>query len=141
MPHDASSLPQETQVHVSELILERNSEIWKELTDQLICISPTRNSIFSTSKLEMPVFYKSVSTNWSSEPSQSGVYGKRTEVVVKNGKGYKLNAQLNKRGKTKKQVKKRLSKQEIASIVKGQFIPGFWENCNHGVCKTLRNRK
>lgn len=88
-------------------------------------------------------FYKSMTTNWSSEPSESGVYGKRTEVVVKNGKGYKLNIQLNKRGKTKKQVKKNLSKQEIASVVKGQFVPGFWSNCNNGVCKnkTLRNRK
>ena len=91
----------------------------------------------------MSVFYKSVTTNWTSEPSQSGVYGKRTEVVVKDGKGYKLNAQLNKRGKTKKQVKKNLSKQEITSVMKGQFIPGFWANCKHGACKTLRlrNRK
>lgn len=96
----------------------------------------------------MPVFYKSVTTNWSSTPSTSGVYGKRTEVVVKNGKGYKLNAQLNKRGKTKKQIKKNLSKQEIAAVVKGQFVPGFWTNCKHGVCdrasnssKTLRKRK
>ena len=89
----------------------------------------------------MPVFYKSVTTNWSSEPSQSGVYGKRTEVVVKDGKGYKLNAQLNKRGKTNKQVKKNLSKQEIESVVKGQFIPGFWANCKNGVCKTMRKRK
>jgi hypothetical protein len=101
----------------------------------------------------MPVFYKSITTNWSSDPSE-GVYGKRTEVVVKNGKGYKINAQLNKRGKTKKQIKKQMSKHEIASVVKGQFIPGFWENCKHGVCsnqkltktmrlqnRRLRNRK
>lgn len=89
------------------------------------------------------VYYKSVTTNWSSESSKSepGVFGKRTEVVVKDGKGYKLNAKLNKRGKTMKQVKKNLSKQEIESVVKGQFIPGFWANCKHGTCKTLRNRK
>lgn len=85
------------------------------------------------------MFYQSVTTNWSSEPSESGVYGKRTEVVIKNGKGYKLNAQLNKRGKTKKQVKKPLSNDEIASVVKGQFIPGFWGNCNHGACN-LKNK-
>lgn len=98
---------------------------------------------FSDQKQEMPVFYQSVTTNWSSEPSESGVYGKRTEVVVKNGKGYKINAQLNKRGKTKKQVKKTLSKKEIESVTKGQFIPGFRSNCNHGKCGTLRlrNRK
>lgn len=90
----------------------------------------------------MPTFYHSVTTNWSSEPSESGVYGKRTEVTVKNGSGYKINAQLNKRGKTKKQMKKQLTKQEIASITKGQFIPGFWSNCNHGKCSLrLRNRK
>jgi hypothetical protein len=90
----------------------------------------------------MTVFYKNVTTNWSSEPSD-GVYGKRTEVIIKNGKGYKLNAQLNKRGKTKKQVKKNLSTKEIASVIEGQFLPGFWKNCNNknGVCKTLRNRK
>ena len=90
----------------------------------------------------MQGLYKSVTTNWSSEPSESGgVYGKRTEVVVKDGKGYKRNIQLNKRGKTMKQVKKHLSKQEIVSVMKGEFIPGFWTNCKHGVCKTLRNRK
>ena len=88
----------------------------------------------------MPELYKSVTTNWSSEPSESGVYGKHTEVVIKNGNGYKLNAQLNKRGKTKKQVKRKLSKQEIASVVKRHFIPGFWENCKNGSCKTLRNK-
>jgi hypothetical protein len=103
-------------------------------------------SIFSIFKIEMPVFYKSVTTNWSSDPSESeaaAVYGKRTEVVIKNGKGYKINAQLNKRGKTQKQVKKPLSNKEIASIVKGQFIPGFWENCKNGTCSTrrLRNHK
>jgi hypothetical protein len=99
----------------------------------------------------MPEFFKSVTTNWSSDPSDSsdsseGVYGKRTEVVIKNGKGFKINTQLNKRGKTKKQIKKQMSKQEIASVVKGQFIPGFWTNCKHGVCnqkltRTMRNRK
>jgi hypothetical protein len=96
---------------------------------------------FSESNIEMPSFYNSVTTHWSSEPSQLGIYGKRTEVVVKNGKGYKVNTQLNKRGKTKKQVKKHLSKHEIESVLKGQFIPGFWSNCSHSQCNTLRNRK
>jgi hypothetical protein len=91
------------------------------------------------------MYYKSVTTNWSSDPSD-GEYGKRTEVVIKNGKGYKLNAQLNKRGKTKKQVKKNLSRKEIASVIDGKFVPGFWGNCTHknknGTCsRTLRNRK
>jgi hypothetical protein len=89
----------------------------------------------------MTVYYQSITTNWTSEPSAPGVYGKRTEVVIKNGKGYKVNAQLNKRGKTKKQIKKNLSKEEIESISKGKFIPGFWSNCNHNKgCRTLRNR-
>lgn len=88
------------------------------------------------------MFYQSVTTNWSSEPSETGVYGKRTEVVIKNGKGYKVNAQLNKQGKTRKQIKKSLSKKEIESVTKGQFIPGFWSNCNHGRCTLrLRNHK
>jgi hypothetical protein len=128
------------------LILKR--KLWKESEsgkNYCAAINPHFNShfqFFTTFIIEMPVFYKSVTTNWSSDPSD-GVYGKRTEVVVKNGKGYKINAQLNKRGKTKKQIKKQMSKQEIASVVKGQFIPGFWENCTHGSCKTmrLRNRK
>ncbi len=135
----------------SELILERMKYGKRVSGNNLrtnVCHTIThQSSIFSTTTLEMPVFYKSVTTNWSSEPSTSGVYGKRTEVVVKNGKGYKLNAQLNKRGKTKKQVKKNLSEQEISSVVKGQFVPGFWANCKHGVCTSnnktlrLRNRK
>lgn len=90
----------------------------------------------------MSSYYHSVTTKWSSEPSESGVYGKRTEVIVKEGKGYKINAQLNQRGKTKKQVKKNLTKQEISSVMKGSFIPGFWANCNNnGTCKRVRNRK
>lgn len=89
----------------------------------------------------MPMFYHSVTTKWSSEPSVSGDYGKRMEVNIKNGSGYKVNAMLNKRGKTKKQVKKRLSASEISSIMKGQFIPGFWKNCTNGSCDHIATRK
>lgn len=85
----------------------------------------------------MPVFYHSVTTKWSSTPAAAGkgagadTYGKRTEVVIKNGKGYKLNARLDRRGKTQKQVKTPLSKSEMDAITKGRFIPGFWSNCTH----------
>jgi hypothetical protein len=91
----------------------------------------------------MPSYYHSVTTNWSSKPSTKNTYGKRTEVTIKNGTGFKVNAILNKRGKTKKQVKKHLSKSEISSIMNGQFIPGFWKNCTfNGACgrHTMRSR-
>jgi hypothetical protein len=99
----------------------------------------------------MPVFYHSVATKWSSDaqPINGGkgaAYGKRTEVVIKNGKGYKLNARLDRRGKTRKQIKTPLSNSEMEAVLKGNFIPGFWSNCTHrdapsAGCKTLRLRK
>lgn len=78
---------------------------------------------------KMPAVYHSETTNWSSEPRNGNVYGTRNIVDIKNGKGYKIHTYLNKQCKpknSKKTVKKTLTKNEINSITKGTFLPGFW---------------
>ena len=88
----------------------------------------------------MPSFYESTQMKWSSSPNH-GVYGTRTHVKVENGHGVKINEQLNKHGKTIKRKRQTLKKNEIRNVLKGKFMPGFWDNCKLGICGGRKTRK
>jgi len=80
--------------------------------------------------------YYSTTTRFVSSPSPgSNVYGSTNTVSIKNGKGYKLKETLDKSGKVMQRTRKNLSKKEIATVVKGKFLPGFWRNCNRTLSK------
>jgi DNA polymerase II large subunit len=72
--------------------------------------------------------YVSTTTRWSSN-SLGKAQGVRNTVTIANGKGYKLQEILGKQGKTVKRTRKHLQTEEINSILKGKFVPGFWSNC------------
>ena len=78
--------------------------------------------------------YYSTTTRFVSTPSPgSKIHGSTNTVSIKNGKGYKLKENLDKSGKVIQRTRKNLSKKEIATVVKGKFLPGFWRNCNRTV--------
>ena len=74
-------------------------------------------------------FYSST-TKWSSSPNDSAIHGQTNIVEIDNGKGYKVKETLNESGDILTSVKKRLQKDEIHSIMNGQFVPGLWRDCS-----------
>lgn len=69
----------------------------------------------------------------------NGLKGTKNTVEIKDGKGYKLKEILNKKGATVKRIRKNLNSKEINTIMKGTFIPGFWDNCSNAKRCTVRN--
>ena len=72
--------------------------------------------------------------------TQSG--GKKTvrKVTIKRGKGYKIVTKYNKGRKTSS-IKKSIHKQHIASIKKGKFIPGLFDECCSREKTKVKTRK
>jgi len=79
--------------------------------------------------------YLSTTTKWNSDDKG---YGERNTVAITNGKGYKLKEKLGKQGKTMKRIRKKLDSNEIHDILRGQFVPGFWNNCARNVTRTTK---
>jgi len=79
-----------------------------------------------THKVNHPkFFYKTEHTSMTSHPMRGEPYGKRTVVVVKNGKGFARHEELNSVGHSSTINEKRLKKSEIKEITKGNFVPGL----------------
>ena len=87
--------------------------------------------------------YRSETMNWSSVPNTNTGYGSKNIVTLKNGKGVKVKEILNANGQTIGRNVKPLTQMEITIIQKGQFIPGFWDNCgkNRIVTRNGNNKK
>ena len=81
--------------------------------------------------------YFSTTTKWSST-SEGHAHGVRNTVSIANGKGYKLQETLGKQGKAVKRTRKNLQSEEINTILKGKFVPGFWNNCRRRVNHTRK---
>lgn len=80
--------------------------------------------------------------NWSSTPKDGNVHGKYNLVEIKNGKGVKTARTLNAKGKTIKKRTRTLKRSEVKDILRGQFVPGLWNNCKlSGTCTRRRTRK
>ena len=76
----------------------------------------------------MPVVYASTKTNWSSTKMNNGkVHGTRSDVHIKNDKGYALKQMLNARGDVIHKTRRNLKPSEIKTILKGKFIPNLWK--------------
>lgn len=71
----------------------------------------------------MTSFYSSSQTNWSSSPKNDNVYGTRSIVEIKNGKGFRVNEALNKSGEVLERKKKTLNTNEIKQIMSGVVVP------------------
>lgn len=82
--------------------------------------------------------YYSMTMRYSSENGKNPeIHGSRNIVSVKNGQGFKQVETLNKNGEIVDSVKHHLSKNELNTVMKGIFVPGFWSNCNRA--NTLAN--
>jgi hypothetical protein len=82
----------------------------------------------------MPSFYHSESVQWTSSPKKGKSHGKRNSVTIKNGKGTKKVEVLNAKGALAHGKTVKLSKKEVRNVLKGNFMPGFWQNCATGNC-------
>ena len=60
-------------------------------------------------------------------------------VSIKNGKGFKLRERIGKNGKVLRKSRKVLTKKETSHIMRGQFLPGLWDNCLP--CSKSRKRR
>jgi hypothetical protein len=69
-----------------------------------------------------------VTTSWSSN-SSGAAHGTRNTVSIKNGKGMKKKEALGRAGRVIEAKTKKLSRNEVAKIMNGTFVPGLWRSC------------
>jgi hypothetical protein len=74
--------------------------------------------------------YYSETLKYTSKPQKGKPYGTRNIVSIKNGVGSKNTIKIDKNGKVLNKKTVKLSKKEANNILKGKFMPGFWNNCN-----------
>ena len=89
----------------------------------------------------MQTNYMSKTTKWSSNTDGSQAYGYTNTVKIENGKGYKLKETLNAKGNVLNRTRRNLNRKEIQTILKGQFLPGLWQNCSRRNTKQRQQKQ
>lgn len=64
--------------------------------------------------------------SYTSHPTKNTPFGKRTIVNIANGVGHKKIETFDKKGKTLKANKKKLTSSEINKLKQGNYVPGLW---------------
>ena len=80
--------------------------------------------------------YNSKQSHFTSNPKNGEPYGMLKEVVIDNGRGFKMHANLNEQGNPVNPTRHGLTKTELGKIRNKQFVQRLW-HC----CKTRKNRR